>query len=624
MAQRFGTVFSRRNRARLFFVLILSFWLVPGISIAKQPPDIAGDWAGALQVQGGRVTLHLILHVTADSAGKLSVTLDSLDQNAMGLGGSAAVLKGDNFSFDIPLVSGSYSGTLSTDARSMSGTWTQGSSLPLIFSRVASSSTIHKATDVVGDWFGALPVGGSSLRLALHIKADDAGHLRGTFDSLDQKALGIAVTDAMLKGDTFSCKIPSISATYTGTLGDDGKGMNGTWSQGVPTALYFSRYTGGPTPTAMPTPKPAPAQPPVALSDLKPILDHELAPVLEQGLLSKASGGGGVVIGVMQHGKRRVFAYGAAKPDSIFEIGSISKTFTGIILAQMVVQKKVTLDEPIRALLPAGFAAKPAGAEITLIDLATQHSGLPRMPDNFKPKDLANPYVDYGAPQLREFITRHGVEKPADAAFLYSHLGFGLLGYGLSQRAGVPYGQLLSSEIAGPLRMSDTGVTLSPAQRARLIQGYDSNFDPTPAWDFDVFAGAGAIRSTAADMLTYLDGNLHPDKYATGSAADSPAATFPAAIALDHQVRAKIGGDSKIALAWFFDPKTNSYSHSGGTGGYTSMCMFNSSRDLGIVVLYNRDNNDFTAPRFRRAHGRKRLRSDVGKTGDPGGFHFGR
>jgi D-alanyl-D-alanine-carboxypeptidase/D-alanyl-D-alanine-endopeptidase len=467
----------------------------------------------------------------------------------------------------------------------------------LLFGLGAASTFAQKPADVVGNWNGALQV---DVHLALHVSTDTAGKLSVTLDSLDQNAMGLQGSNAVLKGDSFSFEVPSVSGTYTGTLDGDGKNIRGTWSQGAPLPLVFSRQNGGPVPTAMPTPTPAPAMPPVALDNLKPVLDRELAPVLEHGLLSKASGGGGLVIGVMDHGQRRIFAYGTAKPDSIYEIGSITKTFTGLVLAQMVVQKKVALDTPIRTLLPAGVVAKPEGTEITLVDLATQHSGLPRMPDNFKPQNPLNPYVDYHAAQLQEFIAKHGAAKPADAAFLYSNLGFGLLGYGLSLRAGVPYGQLISTEITGPLHMSDTGVTLSPEQRSRLIQGYDYNFDPTPPWDLDAFAGAGAIKSTAADMLTYLDANLHPDKYATGAAADSPAATLPAAVALDHQVRSNVtvSGDTRIALAWFFNPKTGSYFHSGGTGGYRSLAGFNPAQDRAIVVLYNRDDTDPGAPQL--------------------------
>ena len=462
----------------------------------------------------------------------------------------------------------------------------------------AAIALAQKPPPVTGDWTGALTVGNGSLRLALHVKADAAGKLSVTLDSLDQHAMGLAGSNAALKGKTFSFKIPSVSGTYTGTLADDGDSISGTWSQGVPLPLDFSRFSGGPLPTAKLAPTPAPAKPAVEFDHLKPALDGELEPVLRDGVLSKASGGGGLVIGVMDHGKRQIFAYGAAKADSIFEIGSITKTFTGLILAQMVVQKKVTLDEPIRSLLPAGFVAKPAGAEITLVDLATQHSGLPRMPDNFAPKDPGNPYADYGAAQLQEFFGKRGVAKPANAAFLYSNLGFGLLGYGLTQRAGLPYAQLLANEITGPLRLSDTVVTLSPAQRARLIQGFDGGFNPTGAWDLDVFASAGAIKSTASDMLTYLEANLHPEKYSSGASAGSPAATFSDAIVLDHKPRAEVGGTNKIALAWFFDPKTGAYNHNGGTGGYSSFAEFDPPQDRAVVVLYNRDNTDPAAARF--------------------------
>ena len=88
-------------------------------------------------------------------------------------------------------------------------------------------------------------------------------------------------------------------------------------------------------------------------------------------------------------------SFGAAKPDSIFEIGSITKTFTGLLLAQMAEQKKVQMNEPVRELLPAGTIAKPAGAEITLVDLAAQRSGLPAIPDNISVANMEQPYAIY-------------------------------------------------------------------------------------------------------------------------------------------------------------------------------------------------------------------------------------
>lgn len=109
---------------------------------------------------------------------------------------------------------------------------------------------------------------------------------------------------------------------------------------------------------------------------------------------------------MVRNGVRRVFAYGTARPDSAFEIGSITKTFTGLILAQMIEHGKVQLDAPVRELLPAGTVAKPQGREITLLDLVTHHSGLPRMPDNVHPADPNDPYADYLATDLYAFIAK--------------------------------------------------------------------------------------------------------------------------------------------------------------------------------------------------------------------------
>ncbi len=225
----------------------------------------------------------------------------------------------------------------------------------------------------------------------------------------------------------------------------------------------------------------------------------------------------------------------------------------------MVVQKKVTLDTPIRTLLPAGFVAKPDGAEITLVDLATQHSGLPRMPDNFKPQNPVNPYADYHAAQLQEFIARHGVAKPADAAFLYSNLGFGLLGYGLSLRAGVPYGQLVATEVTGPLHMSDTGVTLSPEQRTRLIQGYDSELRS------DAAVGSGRVRRRRCYQIDG-GGHAHLSRWEPASrqvrerrgrrftGGNSAGRSRPGSSSAREHHRERT---RKIALAWFFNPKAD-------------------------------------------------------------------
>ena len=284
----------------------------------------------------------------------------------------------------------------------------------------------------------------------------------------------------------------------------------------------------------------------------------------------------------MEHGVTRIFSYGAVKPDSMYEIGSITKTFTGLVLSQLVEQGKVRFDDPVRELLPAGSVSKPAGSEITLLDLATQHSGLSRMPDNFHPTDPANPYADYRPADLYAFLAKHTVAKPAQTVFFYSNLGFGLLGQALSNRAGVPYPALLEQEVTNPLGLRDTVVSLSPEQQARFVPGHHSDHRPAREWQFDALAGCGAIRSSAPDMLMYLQANLHPDRWnlATGFSA---AATLPAALIQSHQLRA----DGRIALAWLFQPATGDYWHNGGTGGYSSYALFNPKSDFAVVVLSN-------------------------------------
>jgi CubicO group peptidase (beta-lactamase class C family) len=318
---------------------------------------------------------------------------------------------------------------------------------------------------------------------------------------------------------------------------------------------------------------------------MQAVLDKDLEQALKSGVLSPDTSAG-VAIGVVRGGVRRIFAYGTAKPDSLFEIGSITKTFTGLVLAQLIVQGKVRLDEPVRELLPPGTVAKPRGTEITLLDLITQHSGLPRMPDNFSPADPANPYADYHPANLYQFLGKHGVEKPADASFLYSNLGVGLLGQALANRAATSYANLVMEEVTEPLGMHDTVVSLSPAQQARFIQGHSRNSRPAGPWDQDALAGAGGLRSTASDMLTYLEANLNPSKPTASTSKN--ARTIPAALVQSHELRAEAGPKLRIAFAWLYNPESGDYWHDGGTGGYTAFAFFNPQDDYAAIVLLNR------------------------------------
>jgi len=453
-----------------------------------------------------------------------------------------------------------------------------------------SSSPVDAQTSpspVDGFWLGTLKAGPQSLRIQIAVKSDAAGHELCTLDSLDQGALGLACANVSYSQRSFSFDVPSVNGRWAGKLSEDGKSLSGEWTQRLPLPLDFARQDKAISPPPRPPVTFLPALPPVDAAGMQAVLDRDFEQALKSGILAPKTAAG-VTIGVLSKGVRRVFSYGTAKPDSLFEIGSVTKTFTGLILAQMVERGKVRLDQPVRELLPAGTISKPDGQEISLLDLVTQHSGLPRMPDNFNPADPSNPYADYNAAALYQFVAQQGLRKPADAPFLYSNLGFGLLGQALSNRAGRSYAQLLEQEVTKPLGLEDTVVSLSPQQKSRFIQGHTANYQDARPWDLDSLAGAGAIRSTADDMLTYLEANLHPEKLALSKSTSSSARTLPDAIKLSHELRNTAMPGMHIAFAWLQVDANGSYWHNGGTGGYNSFVFFNPQEDYAAVVLVNR------------------------------------
>jgi CubicO group peptidase (beta-lactamase class C family) len=435
---------------------------------------------------------------------------------------------------------------------------------------------------VGGIWLGTLNLGAKKLRAQVRLDVGASVHCE--FDSIDQKQYGIPCSDVVVSGDSLSFEVPSVKGSWKGTIAPDGNMLTGTWSQGWPIPLVLTRQNKAIERAKVPL---DPALPPVELAGLKDVLTADLAAAIASGDLAPSTNAG-VTIGVIQHGQRRIWSYGATKPDSVFEIGSVTKTFTALILAQMVEQKKVRIDEPVRALLPAGTVTAPlSGEEITLLALSTQHSGLPRMPDNFHPADPSNPYADYDEKALFDWLRAHGVGMPSGAPFGYSNLGVGLLGTALAHRAGVTYEALLEREVTGPLGMRETVIAMPKAMAPRFVPGHSEDHAAARAWDFGALVGAGSVRSTAADMLVYLQAHLHPDKLPEAATRSAEGKTLPAAIAATHVARAEASEGMHIALNWFRSDKTGSYWHNGATGGYSSFVLWNPESDVGFVVLSN-------------------------------------
>lgn len=582
----FATQHTLSRRTVITLCALLCAWFVatlPSKAQAQAATQISGDYAGTLG------PLHLRLHLKTDASGTLSGAMDSPDQGANGLACADFKVQGESLSFSVPIVHGTWKGTASADGKTLTGTWDQGNPMPLVFTRDTFVAA-EKPSRVDGIWLGSLQASGASLRIQVHIKSDKDGKEYCPVDSLDQHAMGLDCSAVTFSGDDLGFDVPVVKGHYSGKVSTDGNTLTGTWSQNnnsLRLTLTRQKEEIAAKPILPPTFDAAMA--PVHAADLESVLDRDLAVALKSGELAPATGAG-VSIAVVDHGVRRFFNYGVAKQDSIYEIGSVTKTFTGLILSQMVQQGKVKLEDPVRELLPPGTVQKPAVSEITLLDIATQHSGLPRMPDNFKPADESNPYADYHAADMYAFLAKHGVQRPEKATFNYSNYGFGLLGQALSVRGAEPYPQLLKHEVLDPLGMHDTTIVLSPEQQARFLPGHTGGHRPAHAWDLDAFAGAGAIRSTASDMLIYLEANLHPERVKPANAS-ATARTISAAIVQDHEIRSDaLGGmnsSQKIALAWLYNPATGDFWHNGATGGYSAYAFFNPKGDYAAVVLLN-------------------------------------
>src|ERR1035441_1775449 len=223
---------------------------------------------------------------------------------------------------------------------------------------VAAAQATSSPAD--GIWLGTLNATELLVRLQLHLKVGAAGVGNCALDSLDQGAPGIPCNNVQVSRTAVSFDVPVVQGKFSGTLSADGKTITGTWTQQGALPLVLERQAATiATPKATPPPPPSAdaAIAPVGVADLKPVLDRDLAISLKSGSRAPETHGG-VTVGVVQHGVQRVFSYGTARPDSVFEIGSITKTFTGLILAPMLLQGKVRLDEPVGEVVSAGTVAE--------------------------------------------------------------------------------------------------------------------------------------------------------------------------------------------------------------------------------------------------------------------------
>jgi serine-type D-Ala-D-Ala carboxypeptidase/endopeptidase len=300
------------------------------------------------------------------------------------------------------------------------------------------------------------------------------------------------------------------------------------------------------------------------------------------------SNGIGIVVGIVDANGRRIVSHGSLAKndtrkldgDTVFEIGSMTKVFTSLVLMDMVRHGEVALTDPIAKYLPESVKVPERNLrKITLADLSTQSSGLPRMPTNFTPTDANNPYADYTVQQMYDFLAGYKLSRDIGSQYEYSNLGVGLLGHVLSLHARMSYEALVRSRVCDPLGLNDTRITLTPDMKARLAVGHSGGLAAVENWDIPTLAGAGALRSTANDILTFLAANLGFVK-----------TPLEQAMMDEVSVRRSAGAfDMEIAYAWHIQTKDGNSIiwHNGGTGGYRSYMGFDPKARVGVVVLAN-------------------------------------
>lgn len=334
------------------------------------------------------------------------------------------------------------------------------------------------------------------------------------------------------------------------------------------------------------------------------ITDDEITTILRHRL-DRAKEGIGIVVGLVDENGTRVVGYG--KPtkgslqtvdgDTVFEIGSVTKVFTTILLAESAEHGALSLDDPISKYLPNSVRAPERnGKQITLAHLATHTSSLPNMPRNcFGIKAIiwnvfscglcpsadftGSLFSRYSVDQMFEFLSKYRLKRDIGSAFEYSNYAFGLLGQILELRLGSDYEALVRKHISQPLTMDHTGIQLTAEMQRRLATGHDEGGKPVRNWNMPAFAGSGALRSTTNDLLKFVAANVGLNQ-----------TSLLTAMRRTHQQQFQC---CEIGLGWVilrqFDEEI--LVKSGGTGGYAAFIGLDPRKRKGVVVLSNSDND---------------------------------
>jgi serine-type D-Ala-D-Ala carboxypeptidase/endopeptidase len=354
-----------------------------------------------------------------------------------------------------------------------------------------------------------------------------------------------------------------------------------TWLAALACACGSAHQPGPVKPTAAPDSDPDGPHRIAVAALVQPFIDAQVAT--------------SIVVGLYDAGKLEIYGFGtgaAGKPPtghSLYEIGSLSKIYTSLLLADAVQRHELELDTPLSELLPPGVTAPTKDkVAITLRELALHASGLPKMPPSRAAAEHApDPYVGYDEDALYQDLVRTELADAPGTKITYSDYGIGVLGFAVAHKIGKSYADALTARVLTPLGMHDTFVHVPEAARARVVQGTNDDLQPVPAWTWGPLAGAGGVISSVHDQLALIAAEIDA---ASDSAvvdplakAGSPRHPLGPVFKLTQEEQLKSAGANE-SLGWEIDTNGR-YWHNGSTGGYHSFIGFDPKTRRGLVIV---------------------------------------
>ena len=489
--------------------------------------ELDGRWRGALVFpQGASLTLGINIE-------QGEMTLDSPNQGMFGRKPTQFSLDGNSVSFTEKELNASFEGVLE-DGR-LKGRFLQGKHVDIELQKLDAADRERLVFE--GSYRGDLIINKTgTLPLQLNVAVLADGYL-GTLDSPAQHSYAIPLTELSISDQTVSFQSPMIQASYTGRF--RGGAYRGTFVQGMEREL-----------------------------DLKKVSADEEG----QASVPKPQAGdhGGALAVITPQGVDKQF-YAGHDAATLYEIGSNTKTMVAYLLARALAAGKVSASTSLSDIWPA------APADITLVELASHRSGLPRLPPNMRLDETtyADPYAHYDGALLHKALAEL---VPGEKGYLYSNFGFGVLGEALAENSGLSFSELLNEQLLKPFAMADTYVATGAGDAAKLAQGYDVMGEPVSAWHFDALAGAGAVVSSLDDMIKYLQSLMAQD------------VDTKKLIGIMLEPAKHLGECCTHPLGWMLDSDEQGrpYAwHAGQTAGFTSVIGFYLDGSRAMVWLNN-------------------------------------